>query len=209
MSNAGGLWLLKGDTSEERKQVGSIDEQAEITPSAYWKLVCVAKWCKDERDPGTFLVVVRVVNVEEVSTSSQIDLYLGTQALMAEYPRVFKEAEGVEKDPSVRHAICLEDDAKPSHVKLCRFMETQHNEMKEQVALLIQKGWVRPSASPWGALVLLVPKKDGTWRFCVDFHILNAVTVRDSFPLPCIDDLLHKVGQAKVFSKMDLQSGFY
>ena len=54
-----------------------------------------------------------------------------------------------------------------------------------------------------------MPKKDGTWRFCVDFRNLNAVTVRDSFLLPRIDDLLHKIGQAKVFSKMDIQSGFH
>ena len=207
--NAGGPWLPKGDSSEEGKHVGSAVEQAEMTPSAYRKLVRVATRCKDERDPGTFLVVVRAVNVDEAPTSSQTDLHPGTQALMSEYPRVFEEAEGVEKDPPVRHAIRLEDDAKPSHVKPYRFTETQRNEMKEQVALLIQKGWVRPSASPWGAPVLLVPKKDGTWRFCVDFRNLNAVTVRDSFPLPRIDDLLHKVGQAKVFSKMDLQSGFH
>ena len=57
--------------------------------------------------------------------------------------------------------------------------------------------------------MLLVPKKDGTWHFYVDFWNLNAVTVRDSFPLPRIDDLLHKIGQSAVFSKMDMQSGFY
>ena len=76
--------------------------------------------------------------------------------------------------------------------------------MREQVALLHHKGWIRPSSSPWEAPVLLVPKKDRTWRFCVDFRNLNAVTVRDSFPLPHIDDLLHKVGYAAVFSKMDM-----
>ena len=57
--------------------------------------------------------------------------------------------------------------------------------------------------------MLLVPKKDGAWRFCVDFRNLNAVTVRDSFSLPRIDDLLHKIGQSAVFSKIDMQSGFH
>ena len=128
---------------------------------------------------------------------------------MADFPKVFEEAEGVEKDPPVRHPIRLQDGARPSHVKPYRFSETQKNEMREQVSLLLHKGWIRPSLSPWGAPVLLVPKKDGTWRFCVDFRNLNAVTVRDSFPLPRIDDLLHKVGQASVFSKMDMQSGFH
>ena len=97
--------------------------------------------------------------------------------MKATYPKVFKEAEGVEVNPPVRHPIRLQDGAKPSHVKPYRFSETQKNEMKEQVSLLLYKGWVRPSSLPWGAPVLLVPKKDGTWRFCVDFQNLNAVTV--------------------------------
>ena len=123
--------------------------------------------------------------------------------------RFLRKPKGVEANPPVRYPIRLQDGAKPSHVKPYRFSETQKNEMKEQVSLLLHKGWVRPSSSPWGAPVLLVPKKDGTWRFCVDFRNLNAVTIRDSFPLPRIDDLLHKIGQAAVFSKMDIQSGFH
>ena len=81
--------------------------------------------------------------------------------------------------------------------------------MWEQVTALLHKGWIRPSSSPWGAPVLLVPKKDGIWCFCIDFRNLNAITVCDSFPLPRIDDLLYKVGQVGVFSKMDMQSGFH
>ena len=129
--------------------------------------------------------------------------------LMAAFPKVFEEATGVEPNPPIRHDIRLKDDTRPSHVKPYRFSETQKNEMREQVSVLLRKGWIHPSASPWGAPVLLVPKKDGTWHFCVDFRNLNAVTVRDSYPLPRIDDLLHKVGQAAVFSKMDMQSGFH
>ena len=68
--NAGGPWLLKGDSSEEGKHVGSAVEQVEMTPSAYRKLVWVAIWCRDERDPGTFLVVVRTVNVDKAPISS-------------------------------------------------------------------------------------------------------------------------------------------
>ena len=97
----------------------------------------------------------------------------------------------------------------PAHVKPFRFTETQKGELKTQIIELLQKGWIQPSSSPWGAPVLLVLKKDGIWRFCVDFRDLNAVTIRDSFPFPRINDLLHKVGRARVYSKMDMQSGFH
>ena len=63
--------------------------------------------------------------------------------------------------------------------------------------------------SPKGARVTLVPGKDGLQRFCITFHNSNAVTIFDSFPFLHINDLLQKVGQAKIFSKMDRQSGFY
>ena len=209
MADAGGPWFPKGDVSGDGGRVVQPLEQREITPSAYRKLVRTARRQKGKEDPDAVLVVVRAVKSADPPADPAAALPREVLAAMADFPRVFEEAEGVEKDPPVRHSIRLMEDAKPSHVKPYRFTETQRNEMKEQVMVLIQKGWVRPSSSPWGAPVLLVPKKDGTWRFCVDFRNLNAVTVRDSFPLPRIDDLLHKVGQARVFSKMDLQSGFH
>ena len=82
--------------------------------------------------------------------------------------------------------------------------------MTEQMRELIDKGWVVPSASPWAAPILFVPKDDGTkLRMCVDFRDLNALTKKDAFPLPRLDLLLHKAAKAKVFSKIDLASGFH
>ena len=209
LADAGSPWLPKGDVAGAGMHVDPPRERREMAPSAYRKLVRTASRRGIKEDPGALLVVVRAIAVADPPDSSASSPPSEVAALMAQFPRVFEEAEGVEKDPPVRHSIRLEEDAKSSHVKPYRFTETQRNEMKDQVIVLIQKGWIRPSSSPWGAPVLLVPKKDGTWRFCVDFRNLNAVTVRDSFPLPRIDDLLHKVGQARVFSKMDLQSGFH
>ena len=128
---------------------------------------------------------------------------------LREFDDVFEEAGGVETQPAATHKIRLLPDAVPARARPFRFTETQKGELKEQILKLIEKGWIRPSASPWGAPVLLVPKKDGTWRFCVDYRGLNAVTVRDGYPLPRIEDLMRKVGRAACFSKMDLQSGFH
>ena len=81
---------------------------------------------------------------------------------MTEYPKVFEEATRVEPDFLVKYPIRLKEGAQPSHVKPYRFSESQKNEMREQVTVLLHKGWIKPSSSPWGAPVLLVPKKDGS-----------------------------------------------
>ena len=209
LAEAARPWRPKGDVHECMQPGDQSGEQTEVSPSAYRKIVRRAGRQQAAVSAATLLMVVRAAEASVAPSAPPAPPSEEVKALMADFPKVFEEAEGVEKDPPVRHPIRLEDGAKPSHVKPYRFTETQRNEMKEQVIQLLQKGWIRPSSSPWGAPVLLVPKKDGTWRFCVDFRNLNAVTVRDSFPLPRIDDLLHKVGQAKVFSKMDMQSGFH
>jgi hypothetical protein len=74
---------------------------------------------------------------------------------------------------------------------------------------LLDKGYIRPSASPWGAPVIFVPKKDGTQRMCVDYRSLNEVTIKNKYPLPRIDDLFDQLKGACVFSKIDLRSGYH
>ena len=82
-------------------------------------------------------------------------------------------------------------------------------ELKKQLEELLEKRFVRPSVSPWGAPVLLVKKKDGTMRLCVDYHQLNKVMVKNKYPLPRIDDLMDQLVGACVFSKIDLRSGYH
>jgi hypothetical protein len=82
-------------------------------------------------------------------------------------------------------------------------------ELKEQIKELLEKGFIRPSSSPWGAPMIFVPKKDGTQRLCVDYHALNEVTVKNKYPVPRIDDLFDQLRGASVFSKIDLRSGYH
>ena len=82
-------------------------------------------------------------------------------------------------------------------------------ELKKQLKDLLDKCYIQPSASPWGSPVLFVKKKDGSMRLRIDYHSLNAVTIKNKYPLPRIDDLLDQLRKAKFFSKIDLRSGYH
>jgi hypothetical protein len=81
--------------------------------------------------------------------------------------------------------------------------------LKEHIKELIEKTFICPSSSSWGALVIFVPKKDGTQRLCMDYHAINEVTIKNKYPLPRIDDLFDQIHGACVFSKINLRSGYH
>jgi hypothetical protein len=81
-------------------------------------------------------------------------------------------------------------------------------ELKTQLQELLDKGFIRPSSSPWGCPAIFKKKKDQTLRLCVDYCLLNEVTIKNKYPLPRIDLLFDQLARAKVFSKIDLRSGY-
>jgi hypothetical protein len=82
-------------------------------------------------------------------------------------------------------------------------------ELKKQLTKLQEAGYIRPSSSPWGAPVLFVQKKDGSQRMCVDYRSLSDDTIKNKYPLPCIEDLFDQMRGARVFYKIDLRSGYH
>jgi hypothetical protein len=97
----------------------------------------------------------------------------------------------------------------PIYKRPYRMDANQLAELKDQIQDLLDKGYIRPSSSPWGAPVIFVPKKDGGTRMCADYHALNEVTIKNKYPLPRIEDLFDQLRGACVFSKIDLTSGYH
>ena len=89
-----------------------------------------------------------------------------------------------------------------------RLSAAEMAEIKKQVQDLLDQGAIRPSSSPCGSPIVLVMKKDGTWRMCVDYRALNKIMIKNRYPLPHIDDLLDQLKDVVFFTKLDLHSGY-
>ncbi|XP_070667530.1 uncharacterized protein [Malus domestica] len=112
-------------------------------------------------------------------------------------------------DRDVEFSIDLLPGTDPISLTPYRMAPAELRELKIQLQELLDKGFIQPSSSPWGAPVLFVRKKDGTLRLCIDYRQLNWVTIKNRYPLPRVDDLFDQLKGACVFSKIDLRSGYY
>ncbi|KAG8488163.1 hypothetical protein CXB51_018403 [Gossypium anomalum] len=119
------------------------------------------------------------------------------------------ELPGLPPNREVEFVIDVLPGTAPISVAPYRMAPAELRELKTQLQELLDRGFIRPSMSPWGAPVLFVKKKDGSLRLCIDYRQLNKVTVKNKYPLPRIDDLFDQLKGAAVFSKIDLRSGYY
>jgi len=133
------------------------------------------------------------------------------QALLAEYSDVFPDdlPAGLPPSRAVDHRIELFPGSEPPSRPTYRLSLAEMDEVRRQLDDLLAKGLIAPSKSPFGAPVLLVRKKDGSMRMCVDYRALNKVTIKNKYPLPRIDELLDRIQGARFFSKIDLRSGYH
>ena len=127
--------------------------------------------------------------------------------VLTEFADVFSDKPG--KTNETKHEIKLNPGTRPIKLSPYRVSETRADTIRKELEDMLELGVIEPSSSPWSAPVILIPKPDKTYRFCVDYRRLNDVTVTDAFPMPRIDDLIDKVGKAKFLTKLDLSKGYW
>ena len=130
--------------------------------------------------------------------------------VVCEYVDVFsEEIPGLPPQRVIDFGIELHPGTSPISMTPHRMAPVKLQELRVQLQELLDKGFIRPSTSPWGALVLFAKKKDKTLRLCIDYRQLNRVTIKNWYPLPKIDDLFDKLRGARVYSKIDLRTGYH
>ncbi|GJS84472.1 putative reverse transcriptase domain-containing protein [Tanacetum coccineum] len=130
--------------------------------------------------------------------------------VIRDFPEVFPdELPGLPPPRQVEFRIDLIPGAAPVARAPYRLAPSEMKELSKQLQELLEKGFIRPSSSPWGAPVLFVKKKDGSFRMCIDYRELNKLTIKNRYPLPRIDDLFDQLQGSSVYSKIDLRSGYH
>jgi len=144
------------------------------------------------------------------SLSVENQVVIDKLQVVCEFLEVFPdEIPEVPPEREVEFSIDLVPGMKPVSMAPCRMSASELAELKKQLEDLLDKKFVRPSVSSWGASMLLVKKKDGSMRLCIDYRQLNKVTIKNRYPLPRIDDLMDQLVGTRVFSKIDLRSSYH
>ncbi|GJW63224.1 putative reverse transcriptase domain-containing protein [Tanacetum coccineum] len=153
-----------------------------------------------------FLAHITVKETGDKSKKKQLE----DVPIVKNFPEVFPEdLPGLPPTRQVEFHIDLVPGAAPVARAPYRLAPSEMKELADQLQELSDKGFIRPSSSPWGAPVLFVKKKDGSLRMCIDYRELNKLTVKNRYPLPRIDDLFDQLQGSSVYSKIDLRSGYH
>ena len=145
-----------------------------------------------------------------LTLEDEVRLDLDLPRVVCEYEDVFlDELPGFPSQQVVDFCIELNPGTSPISMTPHRMAPIELQELRVQLQELLDKGFIRPSTSPWGAPVLFAKKKDRTLRLCIDYRQLNRVTIKNWYPLPRIYDLFDQLRRARVYSKIDLRTGYH
>ncbi|KAJ1690028.1 hypothetical protein LUZ63_014183 [Rhynchospora breviuscula] len=161
-----------------------------------------------EEKKGHLLMIAHICTVTE--TLPQLPpVHDLLQPVLQKFEQVFQEPKCLPPTRAIDHQIPLIDGAKAVSIRPYRFSYFQKREIDKLIEELMANSFIRSSTSPYSSPVLLVRKKDNSWRLCIDYRQLNDSTVKNKYPIPIIDDLLDELKGAKYFSKVDLRSGYH
>lgn len=130
-------------------------------------------------------------------------------SLLEKFEDVLAEPQTLPLDRTTNHRITLLSDAQPVNVRPFRYPHYLKSEIEKLTNDMLRQGLISHSISPFSCPVLLVKKRDGRWRFYVDYRAVNVVTIRDRFPIPMMDELMDELHGAVIFSKLDLRTGYH
>ena len=177
------------------RTLGPIVWDFELKTMSFWRVDHHVKWFG--------------VGTDKTHRSSLIAAHDLLKLLLEEFSDIFAEPTGLPPQRHFDHRIHLLPETNPVVVRPYRYPQLLKDEIERQVADMLRLGVIRASTSAFSSPVLLVRKKDGTWRFCVDYRALNSKTVRDVFPIPVVDELLDELRGARFYTKLDLWSGYH
>lgn len=189
-----------------RPNLAEEDVQNKVSVVSAMSIKRLAKQINNDCDMYIYLIKVNSNNdkVETIEPSKIMPLIQEfSDILTKELPY------GQPPERHIDHRIPTEVGAKCPHRAPYRLSQKEAEDVQNQIEELIKKGHIRPSCSPYGAPVLVVKKKDGSIRMCIDYRALNKITIKNKYPLPLIDDLIDCLRNARVFSKIDLRSGYH
>ncbi|GBG58708.1 hypothetical protein CBR_g109 [Chara braunii] len=190
----------EGEEDEARRSVDNTLAHCCLSAPAFARLVK-----KERLEEQVFVIYVRpATEAKEEVTSTDPTI----AKLLEEFKDLTESPTRVVPRP-IRHRIEIESGSRTPKGAVYRMSPRELEELRKQLDELLEKGWIRPSSSLFGAPVLFVPKKEGELRMCIDYRGLNAIAVKNVEPLPRIDDLLDRVQGCKYFTKIDLKSDYH
>ena len=189
-----------------------VDGQVHVVqgdPNLHRQIVDCNNIDKDIFVESVFMAEMYLLEGAQDSVNDALAHTTWIEKLQDRFKLVFQEPNELPSDREIDHAITLLPNAPVVNQRPYRYSYDQKNEIEKLVKELMTAGLIQHSKSPYASPILLVKKRDASWRICVDYRALNKLIVPDRFPIPVVDELIDELHSSKVFSKLDLRSGYY